>query len=71
MPDINDSFMSLPPSLSRLLPPLLLVYETVRTLHNERRALLATLVLALAPAHVIMAQQMRADEISALLTALQ
>jgi len=53
------------------LVTMLLVYETVRTLHNERRALLATLLLALAPAHVIMAQQMRADEISALLTALQ
>lgn len=50
---------------------LLLVYEGTRILRNETLALLATFMLAIMPAHVIIAQQMRPDEIGALLVALQ
>ena len=50
---------------------LLLLYEAVRTLRDEVTALVAALVLAVMPAHVITAQQMRPDEIGAMLVVVQ
>ncbi len=50
---------------------LLLVYEGTRILRDQTTALIATFALAIMPAHVIIAQQMRPDEIGALLVALQ
>ena len=50
---------------------MLLVYKGTRILRDEMSALVATFMLAIMPAHVIMAQQMRPDEIAALLVALQ
>jgi hypothetical protein len=50
---------------------LLLVYEGTRILRDEKLAMVATFILAIMPAHVILAQQMRPDEIAGLLVALQ
>jgi len=50
---------------------MLLVYEGTRFLRDEATALCATFVLAIMPAHVIIAQQMRPDEIGGLLVAVQ
>lgn len=47
---------------------ILLIFECGRLLYNRNTGLLAALLLAVTPAHVVWAQQVRPDEISAMLT---